>query len=196
VKPHAKSQPGRPEVAPAGSASIPPSDTPAKSAAQAEPRIYAAVQDARPEAIVVHCSDPRFQSAFDQFVLHELGLAKGRFIPIVVGGGAGVLMHPEQLPKEFKFLKERFEHYRELFPSVRRIVLINHEDCRYYASLKNKVFGFLGARTRATPDSKDLPLLGNVFRHFLAHLGVSFEVYYAKFSDADHNHVVFEKVWA
>ena len=103
---------------------------------------YAAIQDPKPEAIVIHCSDPRFQAAFEQFIGHELHLAKGHYIPIVVGGGGGVLGHPEQLPKEFKFLKDRLEHYRRVFPTVRRIVLINHEGCRYYDSLKVKTLGF------------------------------------------------------
>ncbi|HEY5909711.1 MAG TPA: hypothetical protein VJA21_03805, partial [Verrucomicrobiae bacterium] len=102
-------------------------------------KLYRALPDAKPSAIVIYCSDPRFQPAFREFVEHELGLTDGMTIPIVVGGGAGVLGHPEQLPKEFKFLRERLEQYREIFPTVRRIVLINHEDCRYYESLKSRV---------------------------------------------------------
>jgi hypothetical protein len=137
--------------------------------------VYDAVRDARPEAIVVYCSDPRFQTAFDQFIQMELGLAKGHFMPLIIGGGAGVLGHPEQLPKEFKFLKERFELYREVFPSLRRVVLINHEDCRYYEFLKTKLLGFLGPRFVISPEQArdDLALVAKAFKRLLPHFAPS-----------------------
>jgi hypothetical protein len=158
--------------------------------------VYDAVRDARPEAIVVYCSDPRFQTAFDQFIQKELGLAKGQFMPLIIGGGAGVLGHPEQLPKEFKFLKERFELYREVFPSLRRVVLINHEDCRYYEYLKNKLLGFLGPRFVISPEHArdDLALVSKAFKHLLPHLGFTVEFFYARFADTQRTKIHFEKV--
>ena len=98
---------------------------------------------------MVYCGDPRFQEAFDGFIANELKLAKGQYIPLVVGGGAGVLAHPEKLPKEFKFMKERLELYSQAFHSIRRVILINHEDCKYYDSLKERVLGFVGAHAAA-----------------------------------------------
>ncbi len=161
-------------------------------------RVYAVAQDPKPEAVVIHCSDPRFQAAFEEFIASELCLAKGQFIPIVVGGGAGVLGHPEQLPKEFKFLKDRLEHYRTLFPSVRRIILINHEECRYYESLKTKVLSFLGGRFTMSPEHArdDLALVSKACQYLLSHLGYKVELYYARFADAGHTRVVFDKVQA
>lgn len=160
--------------------------------------LYDALRDPKPEAIVVYCSDPRFQTAFDQFIQRELGLAKGKFMPLVIGGGAGVLGHPEQLPKEFKFLKERFELYRDVFPSLRRVVLINHEDCRYYDFLKTKLFGFLGPRFNISREHarEDLSLVSRAFKRLLAHLGFTVEFYYAKFADAEQSKIVFDKVSA
>ena len=159
---------------------------------------YEALRAPKPRAIVVHCSDPRLQLAFENFIAHELGLARGDYIPIVVGGGAGVLAHPEQLPKEFKFLRDRFEFYREVFPTVSRIILINHEDCHYYDSIKEKVFGFLGQRWRgaAQHSREDLPLVSRAFGHFLSHLGLPLELYYARFADPERTKVVFDKVSA
>ena len=158
--------------------------------------VYRADHDAKPEAIIVYCSDPRFQTAFDQFIQNELGLAKGQFMPLIIGGGAGVLGHPEQLPKEFKFLKERFELYRDVFPSLRRVVLINHEDCRYYTFLKGKLFGFLGSRFVIDPEHArdDLGLVSKAFKHLLPHLGFAVEFYYAKFADPEQHQIVIEKV--
>ncbi len=161
-------------------------------------KLYRAVADAKPSAIVIYCSDPRFQAAFREFVEHDLGLGDGMTIPIVVGGGAGVLGHPEQLPKEFKFLRERLEQYREIFPTVRRIVLINHEDCRYYETLKSRVLSFLGSRFSLARhfEREDLSLVARAFRHFLSHLGYTVDFYYARFADPEHTKIEIEKVAA
>jgi len=157
---------------------------------------YSSVREPKPEAIIVYCSDPRLQTAFDEFIQKELGLAKGQFMPLIIGGGAGVLGHPEQLPKEFKFLKERFELYREVFPSLRRVILINHEDCRYYEYLKKKLLGFLGPRFVISPEHArdDLALVSKAWKHLLPHLGFTVEFFYARFTDAHRSQVVFEKV--
>jgi hypothetical protein len=183
-------------------AAVPPPRSPAGEPAVQVPdpsgatNVYAAVRDPRPEAIVVHCSDPRFQPAFAQFIRQELGLGDGQFIPIVVGGGAGVLGHPEQLPKEFKFLKDRFEYYREIFPTVRRLVLVNHEDCRYYEEVRSRIQHLLGARiAQALEQARtDLGLVARVFDHVLAHLGYDVGLYYARFADPERKHIVFERV--
>ena len=158
--------------------------------------LYAVSSAPSPGAIVIHCSDPRFQPAFEDFIEHELHLPKGSYIPIVVGGGAGVLGHPEQLPKEFKFLKERLEHYRQVFPTARRIILINHEGCRYYQNLKSRAMAIIGSRLHLPLDlcRADLSLVAASFRHFLSHLGYSIEFYYAKFADPEHTHIEIEKV--
>jgi hypothetical protein len=161
-------------------------------------RLYAVVPNPQPGAIVVHCSDPRFQPAFSQFLEQELGLAKGSYIPIIVGGGAGVLGHPEQLPKEFKFLRDRLEHYRTIFPTARRIILINHEGCRYYESLRGRAAAFLGSRLGLTAHfgRQDLSLVARSFRLLLAHLGYTVELYYARFADAEKANITIEKVAA
>jgi hypothetical protein len=158
--------------------------------------VYEVVQDPRPEAIVVHCSDPRFQCAFGQFIEQELGLPKGKYIPLVVGGGAGPLARPELLPKEFKFLKERFELHREHHASLRRIILINHEDCGYYKSLNDKIAGFVTAHFKAVAHQprEDLALVAKVFSRLLSHLGFTVEFYYARFVDEAQCKIVFEKL--
>jgi hypothetical protein len=164
---------------------------------QGEARIYNAVQNPRPEAIVVYCGDPRFQEAFDGFIANELKLAKGQYIPMVVGGGAGVLAHPEKLPKEFKFMKERLELYTEYFHSIRRIILINHEDCKYYNSLKERVLGFVGTHAVAVLADharEDMPVVAQVFRRLLAHLNLPIELHYASFADPEHTKIVFDQV--
>lgn len=157
---------------------------------------YDVEAEAKPQVIIVHCSDPRFQGAFHRFIEEELGLGKGEFVPFVVGGGAGVLAHPERLPKEFKFMKERFEVFRQNYPSIKRIVLINHQDCAYYRTLKQRVLGVLGQRAQflLQQPREDMAVIGQVFDRFLSHLGYSLELYYAKFTDDTCSQVVFERI--
>jgi len=185
-----------PEVPSIPAIAVPPSSTRASARPQTAKKLYTVEADPKPAAIVIHCSDPRFQAAFEEFAEHELGLAKGNYIPIVVGGGAGVLGHPEQLPKEFKFLKERLEHYRAIFPTARRVILINHEGCRYYDALKSKTLVFLGSRLLPKLDyaRQDLTLVERVFRTLLAHLGYSVELYYARFVDPERTRIAIERV--
>ena len=153
--------------------------------------------DAAPEAIVVHCSDPRFQSAFAGFIKNELHLEDGRYIPLVVSGGVGSLSEPLKLPKEFRFMKERIRMFLDRFDSIKQIVLINHEDCRHYEALQNFIgklftqhFANMAERQRV-----DLKKVAKVLLD-LASSRIETKMYYAKFADASKSKVVFEEVWA
>jgi hypothetical protein len=159
--------------------------------------VYEAMPHAHPEAVVVYCGDPRLQTAFVPFIENELRLPKGHYIPVVVGGGAGVLAYPQRLPKEFKFMKDRFELIHRAFPSVTRAVLINHEDCIYYRMLAEKIPGFLtdpASKLRDRP-GEDMDLIADVFNRLLFHLDLKPELYYAKFASDDHTKVAFDRVW-
>jgi hypothetical protein len=169
-----------------------PSAAPKPSMVSPAP-VYPLNADAVPVAIVVHCSDPRFQEAFAQFIAEELHLVHGQYIPIVLGGGAGVLARPDQLPKDYKFLKDRLQLHH--VPTVNRLILINHEDCRYYDSILGKLTGFLGARSKDLADPRrDLSLVAKITELAMPHLGLTPEMYYARFADASHKGVVFEKI--
>lgn len=157
--------------------------------------MYDAIPQVSPEALVVYCSDPRFQTAFEPFVENELGLAKGRYVPFVVAGGAGVLANPARLPKEFKFLRDRFALFHEHFACLQRLILINHEDCAYYKMLAKEVPGLRehAAQTAHWP-RQDLPHIAATLHQLGAHYGWTVELYYARFADADHRQVTFERV--
>jgi hypothetical protein len=157
--------------------------------------VYEAIPQVSPEAIVVYCSDPRFQTAFEPFVEKELGLKKGQYVPFVVAGGAGVLTNPERLPKEFKFMKDRFELFHGHFTSIQRLVLINHEDCAYYKMLASEVPGMKEhAGNLADWPREDMPRIAKTFDRLLSHLGLTVELYYARFADADHSKVAFDRL--
>lgn len=165
--------------------------------ADSSEKTYGVLHEPKPTAIVVYCSDPRFQTAFDDFIAKELHLEKGQYVPFVVGGGAGVLANPEKLPKEFKFIKDRLELFRQQYPSIKRVVLINHEDCAYYGMLREKIVNFLGSFGKNINEKsrEDMVLIADIFGRLLSHLsGYSLELYYAKFTDDTHSKVEFEKI--
>ena len=157
-------------------------------------RTYA-LSESRPRAIAVYCGDPRFQKPIAEFIKTGLGLGEGEVIPLVVPGGVASLSEPMKLPKEFKFVKERLEFFLENFDTARRVILINHEDCRHYqhfGSLVGKLFlhrvQSMGERQRN--DLKDVAKM--VLGYALP--GLDVEVYYAAFRPGDPRSVVFEKI--
>lgn len=157
-------------------------------------RSYELKANVDPKAIVVYCSSPRFQPAFEQFIDGELHLKPGEYIPIVVAGGAGVLSQPEKLPKEFKFMKDRFEMFKEQFPNIKRIILINHEECSYYAKLREKLSFLFHAHSAAGHAVDDMKRIAEISRLLLPFFGMSLELYYARFTDEHHTKVTFERV--
>ena len=157
-------------------------------------RTYETVH-AEPKAIVIHCSDPRFQKAFHEFVNGELNLPDGTYIPFAISGGVAALSEPLKLPKEFKFIKDRIGLFLGLFNSITRIVLINHEDCRHYEAMKNTI-GELFLRhapTMAERQQRDLlavaKMLLGIFKPDL-----KLELYFAKFLNPDHKQIVFDEI--
>jgi len=81
------------------------------------------------EALVLHCSDHRFQASFHEFLTAGLGLR--RYALVAVPGGGHLLAAASFLPKLAKtawqslsFLVERGR--------PRRVVLIAHDDCLFF----------------------------------------------------------------
>ncbi len=151
--------------------------------------------DAAPEAIVVHCSDPRFQRAFADFIRNELRLEEGKYIPLVVSGGVGSLSEPFVLPKEFRFMRERLRMFLERFDSIKRVVLINHEDCRHYDWLWRFIGQLFLQRFHNMPERQraDLKKVAKVILELTA-MKIETKLYYAKFADTSRNKIVFEEV--
>ncbi len=92
-------------------------------------KTYPLVGAENADALVIHCSDPRFQSAFRQFVTDELGIANP--VPIIIPGGIHDLISPARI----KAARQLWQHleFTVTRMKVRRIVMINHEDCLWYA---------------------------------------------------------------
>jgi hypothetical protein len=82
--------------------------------------------------LVVHCSDPRYQSHFQDFLTRALGLE--RYALIAVPGGAQFLSleeNPRPVSREgWHWLRFALQVAR-----AERLILIGHADCRWYIEL-------------------------------------------------------------
>jgi hypothetical protein len=85
------------------------------------------------DTLVIHCSSPRFQKAFRQFVTEELGIEY--YTPIMIGGGLHAFGVQSFLPKNLKFLWEQIKFFVKE-QNIRSIIIINHRDCRWYEKMK------------------------------------------------------------
>ena len=150
------------------------------------------------EAIVVHCSDPRFQKAFRDFVEGNLGLKAGRYIPIIVPGsiaslGVNISM---LLPKRHKVLLDNIKLMLERRQGeTLRLILINHEDCKSYAEIFGKMRKFL---PKIIPDALareigDLAFAANLIRMAATHFKVNCapELYMARINEG--GEIVFDQ---
>jgi hypothetical protein len=79
--------------------------------------------------VVVHCSDPRYQPHFQDFL--RVGLRLDRYGLVAIPGGAQTLTLVDYLPK-FSWAGWRWLKFLIKLMKPERIVLIAHDDCRWY----------------------------------------------------------------
>jgi hypothetical protein len=79
--------------------------------------------------LVIHCSDPRYQPHFQDFLQNGLGL--DHYGLVAVPGGVQTLTLVDYLPK-FSWSGWRWMKFMTNLLRPRRIVLIAHDDCRWY----------------------------------------------------------------
>ncbi len=200
-----KAQPGKPAAPPASgdqpaaapAEAIKPAPAPPASAPEkvpSGPKTYDIMATAAPTALVVHCGDPRFQAPIALFLKSELGLVPGEYIPLIVRGGVASLNLAEILPKEAKYPRETAKAYLETFGSMRRVVLINHEDCGKYKGLQKAMsFLFTSVEGIANRQVGDLHKVAEIILGFSPR-HVEVEKYMAKFANSEHTKVKFEKL--
>jgi hypothetical protein len=82
-----------------------------------------------PEAVVVHCSDFRFQAAIHDFVQTELRLHS--YDLLAVPGGPHFASAGNFLPKHYTVGKQHLKFLIE-FHQLKRCVLIDHADCAFF----------------------------------------------------------------
>lgn len=151
----------------------------------------------KPQALVVHCSDPRFQAAFKDFIGNNLNLKEGEYIPIVVPGSIASLGSNISvlLPKRQKVLLDNIKlMFERNQGESMRLILINHEDCRSYAEIFSKIRKYIAK----LPDTikrevDDLAFAAKIIRIAAGSFGVTCEpeLYLARI--IKDNEVVFDK---
>jgi hypothetical protein len=135
------------------------------------------IAEPQTDTLVVHCSDYRVQQGIRKFLDDGLRL-NGNFDLLVIPGGPQALTLVEYLPKFswagwkwFRFLLERHE--------LKRLVLIAHQDCKWYETLPLHLHGSRILRDRQEQD------LRRVERTLESDFpGLNVEAYYAGW-DAD-----------
>jgi hypothetical protein len=135
----------------------------------------------KPRAIVIFCSDPRFQEKIAEFIKKKLELRPGEFVPISIGGGPASLANTTTRYYDFKFLKDQIEFFSKHLPTIQEIVLIGHEDCGYY----NKILKLPGR------EKSDLSAARNTIGEFCSK---PVWLYYARFSSEDRTEIAFDQV--
>lgn len=137
-----------------------------------------------PDALCIHCADPRFQTAFRRFIQEELGVKMPMIIAL-----PGVTSHfamSTMLPKGWYSMKSYIKTMTERH-DVARVILINHDDCKGYAKIAAYVGGL--AKIRDAQYSHLRGLAEFIRKEFLP--GASFELYHAHIVQ---NEVAFEKI--
>jgi hypothetical protein len=131
--------------------------------------------------LVIHCSDPRYQPHFHEFL--EAGLGLAHYALIAVPGGPQCLTLSDYLPK-FAWAGWRWVKVMEQVAQPARIILIAHEDCRWYVSM-GFATGTTGLRERQIAD------LRTARTALMERFGTSVDLYYARL---DGEHAVFESL--
>ena len=140
------------------------------------------VRRVEPEALVIHCSDPRYQAHFQEFLHRALGYESYELI--AVPGGPQFLTLSEYLPK-FAWTGWRWTRFLVDVAKPTRAVLIAHENCRWY--MDRRFWQYTGdLRARQIED------LARVKREMESRFpGIDVDTYFARLEGRE---VVFEAV--
>jgi len=82
-----------------------------------------------PEAIVVHCSDYRFQAAIQEFLCEGLNIHS--YDLLAIPGGAHFASMGDLMPKHLKVGKQSLRFLIE-YHQPKRLILIDHADCAFF----------------------------------------------------------------
>ncbi len=91
------------------------------------------IDSAESHTLVIHCGDPRFQTAFRRFITEELGIET--YTPLIIGGGVHAFGVQTLLPKNFKILWEQIK-FAIKEGELKQVIIINHEDCSWYEKMQ------------------------------------------------------------
>lgn len=110
------------------------------------------LRTAHADALVVHCSDHRFQAALGEFLNKSLDL-KGNYDLLALPGGPQCLTLVEYMPK-YAWALTKWVRFLIDAHELNRMVLIAHQDCGWYKQLPFHLFGSSDPRQRQEDDLK------------------------------------------
>lgn len=132
--------------------------------------------------LVVHCSDPRYQEPFHDFVHDQLRI--DRYALLAIPGGPQFLTLAEYLPK-FSWVGWRWVKFLGDLGNSARVILLAHDDCRWYMDGR---FGSAPPSLREK-QIKDLRAVCAEMRERFGNIGI--ELYYARMEKGQ---AVFDKL--
>ena len=92
------------------------------------------LQSAETEILAIHCSDHRIQAGMREFLDEGLGL-RSNYDSLVVPGGPQCLVAVQELPK-FSWASRKWGRMLIEAHSLKRLLLIAHQDCGWYQWLE------------------------------------------------------------
>jgi hypothetical protein len=131
------------------------------------------------DVLVIHCSDHRFQAAFYEFLNRKLNLNENYDL-LVLPGGPQCLTLVEYLPK-FSWAGWKWFRFLVDAHDLRRLVLIQHQDCGWYEELPFHLHASAEPRLRQEQDLRRARVALARERPEL-----SVELYYASWDAAEH----------
>jgi hypothetical protein len=136
------------------------------------------VDHTQTDVLVVHCSDHRFQAGLRDFLNQGLDL-KSNYDLLVLPGGPQCLTLVEYLPK-FAWAGWKWFRFLVEAHSLKRLILIAHEDCGWYKELP------LHLHTSSDPRRRQEEDLQRVRERLSADFPeLRIELYYASWDAAD-----------
>jgi hypothetical protein len=133
----------------------------------------AAAESGSEPVVVVHCSDPRYQPHFQDFL--RSGLKLERYALLAVPGGPQCFTLAQYLPK-FSWAGWRWMKFLVNLMNPSRMIFIAHDDCRWY--VENRFTTAERARETQMADMR------RAHQEMVERFGsTSIELYYATLAD-------------
>jgi hypothetical protein len=130
------------------------------------------------EVLAIYCGDYRFQSALQEFLNGALDL-DGNYDLMVIPGGPLSLTLADYLP-EFSAATWKWLRFFAELHKIRRLILIQHQDCAFYKSIEAHLHSSSEPRQR---QEQDLRRVRDALNKDLPQIIV--ELYYFSFDSSD-----------
>lgn len=129
------------------------------------------IESRQSRVVVIHCSDPRYQPHFQDFL--RRGLSLTHYGLIAVPGGAQMLS-PSEVHSSLRDHGGVWFEFMAKLMDAERCILIGHADCRWYLE---KVIAYESSRLKETEGSDLYAVQKEIQRRFP---GIRTEVYFAE----------------